>query len=79
MAGPRITIDGAITFDGNGDVLLERAARMLLPERLHELVELAFEYCNEPALVAAACGGNGPLAQFQSLTFEEFLVLVGQI
>ena len=79
MGTPFINIDNLITFNANGDVLVERDALKASPNRVFGAIQLAYSHMNDGPLVEACSGGSGPLSSYCELSFEAYLSLLEQI
>ena len=76
---PSININGLVVFAPNWGVLVDRAAANEDPQRLHQLISLAWKHMDDPYLVDACCGARGPLAGYSELSYEEYLRLSEEI
>jgi HNH endonuclease len=68
-----VRIKNLIWFAPNIGVLVGRDALQENPHQLHQLIELAWQHMDNPYLENACHGGEGPLAQYNELDFEDFL------
>jgi len=70
----RITIKNCITFAPNLGVMVAESALKLPPEKIKELLALAFQHMNDELLVEACSGCNGPLAGLGQISYEDYLL-----
>ncbi len=70
---PLIDIKNIVSFSPNYGVLIKREAINHNAEEVLESIRLAWSYMDDEYLVDACCGGNGELAKYSKLTFDEFL------
>jgi HNH endonuclease len=73
---PIVNIDGVVSFATNYGVMVHEKALSVGPEELSAAVRLAYSHLNDPPLVAACCGGSGPLANYHNLDFAQYLELL---
>ncbi|PPU10770.1 hypothetical protein XarjCFBP1022_15035 [Xanthomonas arboricola] len=76
---PIINIDDLVSFATNYGVMVHEKALSVEPEELAAAARIAFSHLNDPALVAACCGGSGPLANYHKLDFAQYLELLREI
>lgn len=76
---PIVIIDGLVSFAANRGVQVHEKALTASPEELARAVRAAFSHMDDPPLVDACCGGRGPLANYASLEYREYLALLRQI
>lgn len=76
---PFVNIDDLVSFATNHGVMVHEKALSVEPEELAAVVRIAYSHLNDPALVAACCGGRGPLANYRNLDFAEYLELLREI
>ena len=76
---PIVTIDGLVSFATNYGVMVHEKALSVEPEELAAAVRIAYSHLNDPALVAACCGGGGLLANYSNLDFANYLELLREI
>ena len=74
-----INIGDYVSFAPNIGVLVSRKALELPPEKLYELVELAWQHMSNEYLKNACHGGTGPLASYVELSFDEYLQIIEEI
>ncbi len=70
---PSININGLVVFAPNWGVLVDRAAVNEEPQRLHQLISLAWTHMDDSYLVDACCDGRGPLAGYSELSYDDYL------
>lgn len=76
---PIVNIDDLVSFATNYGVMVHEKALSVEPEELAAAVRIAYSHINDPALVAACCGGSGPLANYHNLDFAQYLELLREI
>jgi hypothetical protein len=76
-----IHIEDLVEFAPNYGVSVNPAILEQPPEKIIELLTLAFEHMNNEHLRDACCGGRGPLAPYlyRGLDFDVYLALLEQI
>ncbi|HEU0173990.1 MAG TPA: HNH endonuclease signature motif containing protein [Blastocatellia bacterium] len=67
-----VVIEESVEFAPNLGVIVREKALELSPERLHELVALAFQHIGD-AVLEAASYYEGPLSGIYEISFEEYL------
>lgn len=72
---PIIYINGVVSFAPNVGVIVEEKILDYSPEEIFEMLKLAYAHWQDDLLVDACCGGIGLLADYHSLTLEEYLSL----
>ncbi len=72
---PMIHIKDWVQFAPNIGVMVQKEAVTASPEELHEAISTAWSHMNDRDLMDACCGGQGPLAKFGDIPYEEYLVL----
>ena len=71
---PMIHIRDWISFTAT-NVLVHEKGLKASPEELYEAVATAWSHTKDQELVDACSGGQGPLAKFGDIPYEEYLVL----
>ena len=67
-----IHIKDWISFAPNVGVMVQKEAVAASPEELHEAITVALSHMRDPDLMDA-CGGQGPLRNFDDLRYEEYI------
>lgn len=76
----QVSVNSLVLFAPNIGVLVEDVRCALdNPEYLLDALEKAEAHFNNPYLVAACCGGTGPLANAGLISFEEYLARLDEI
>ncbi|MEO5572912.1 MAG: HNH endonuclease signature motif containing protein [Gammaproteobacteria bacterium] len=76
---PLIHIEDVVSFAPNIGVLVHRPALNVPPQRLAELIQLAYSHMTDEPLRNACHGGMGPLAKYSELSYDQYLCLLEQI
>lgn len=76
---PIIHIDSLVSFSTNHGVMVHERALSVTPEELSAAVHTAYAHINDPPLVDACCGSNGPLAAYRELAYSRYLELLRAI
>ena len=76
---PLINIDDLVAFAPNVGVKVYPEALDVPDEKLRKAIETAYLHINDELLVEACCGGQGPLAQYRELSFNQYLRLVEEL
>ena len=69
-----IHINNWISFSPIEGVMVNEEAVQANPEELHEAITAAFQHKRDPELMDA-CGGLGPLQNFDDLPYEEYIAM----
>jgi HNH endonuclease len=74
-----VRIGDILTFASNFGVHLERGAVDVSAQELQIAVKTAFSHLDDWHLQNACCGGQGPLADYHEIKYEDYLVLLKEI
>ena len=67
-----ISIGSTVHFSPSTGVAVTESALDVDPEVLQNWIAMAFGAMSDPLLIEACCGGRGPLAGFDHLTWDEY-------